>query len=141
MRVSTKGVRLPISLSKRDGWTEQLIELAVHIGVESALGLVERYGGQSIYISRRPRRPSVEDAIGTAAAERLRQVYTCERVALPNARYLLARRSRAAVVAQARAGSIGIAEAARAVGTSRTYMSHLVHHTNEGLEDDPVLRC
>lgn len=133
MRYSAEFPQSPGSLTKREGWTPQLIELAHHIGIEPTLKPVERYGGQSVYISRKPRHPSIEEAIGSAAAELLRRIYTCERIAVPNARYLLARRNRAEIVAQARAGLIGITKAARVIGTSRTYMSHLVHHTNEGI--------
>lgn len=132
MPLATPSTPSSPALRRCEGWTDQLIEMAEHIGADPTLKLIELFGGQSVYIARRPSRPSIEEAIGRAAAEKLRRIYTCEKITLPAARYLLARRRRAVIVAKARAGMISVAEAARMIGTSRTYMSHLVHHTSEG---------
>jgi hypothetical protein len=132
--------RLPIPEDVRPGpgWTDQMLEMADHIGPYRTLQLVERFGGMRIYIPADPERGkvyegrgSIIDVIGIGAAAKLSAIYRREYLIIPTARYALARARRQALIASARAGRLSIAEAARQFGTSRPYMSELVNNSDE----------
>lgn len=132
---------IPEDVRPGPGWTEQMLEMADHIGPYRTLLLVDRFGGRKLYIPADPAKGksyegigTIADVIGPEGAEILSHVYRREYLKVPVAKLALGRARRQAIVAAAREGSINIAEAARRVGTTRPYMSHLVNQTDEGTE-------
>lgn len=131
-------VAIPEDVQPGPGWTGQMLEMADHIGAYRTLLIVEKYGGQTIYIAADPARNCLRDLIGTAAAETMSHVYRRERLQIPTGKFALNRARRAALVAAARADEVAVAEAARMIGTSRSYFSHLVNQTSEGTDDEQI---
>jgi hypothetical protein len=130
---------IPEDVRAGRGWTEQMLEMADHIGAYRTLLLVERFGGMRIYIPADPAkgktyegRGSIRDVVGDEAAGILSRIYRREYLSIPTARHALSRARRQGLIASARAKEITVAEAARELGTTRSYMSHLVNHTDEG---------
>jgi hypothetical protein len=116
-----------------------MLEMADHIGPYATLLLVDRFGGMRLYVPADHSkgkvyegRGSVLELIGEEAARQLSAVYRREYVMIPTARFALARARRAPTLAAVRAGRLSGADAARFLRVSRTYLSHLVNHTDEG---------
>lgn len=126
---------IPEDVRPGPGWTDQMLEMADHIGAYATLCLVEAFGGQSIYVPADPKRGRIRDVIGAVAAEKLSFIYRREYLAVPTARYAISRARRQGLIASARAGDISVSEAARLLRTSRPYASHLVNKTDEGREE------
>lgn len=133
---------IPEDVTPGKGWTPFMLEMADHIGAYATILLVARFGGQRIYIPADPERGkhyedrgTIRDLIGKQKAQILSHVYRREYLSIPTAKYALRRARREGLVASARAGDITAAEAARRIGTTRPYMSHLVNHTDEGDDD------
>ena len=129
--------------ARRDaGWGGQMLELADHLneaglpGDRLALLVVERFGGQQIYIPLDPDKNPLRDVLGNEGAQLVTSVYAPARIDLPTGAAELRRARRAGVIACVRAGTMTINEAVRLTGTSRTYMSNLVNHSNEGKDID-----
>lgn len=131
---------LPDEIRPGPGWTEQMLEMADHIGAKATLQFVERFGGHKIYIPADPHNGkiagTIRDAIGAHATAILCRVYRREYIEVPAARYALARARRHAVIAAVRAGDISVMDAALILKTRRTYLSFLVNQTDEGLPSD-----
>lgn len=138
------GLDIPDDIQPGPGWTEQMLEMADHIGAKATLQLIERFGGQKLYIPKDPHNgkiaASIAAAIGAHATEQLCRIYGREYIEVPAARYVLARARRHNLVAAVRAGDINVSEAARILKTKRTYMSFLVNHTDEGFSDERAAR-
>ena len=132
------GAELPIpeDASPGPGWTEQMLEMAAHIGPYRTLQLVECFGGSRIYVPQDPTRAksyaSVVDCIGAAAADKLSKIYGREYLEVPTARYAVARAKRAPLLAEVRAGRVTVSDAARRLKSSRPYVSYLINDTDEG---------
>ena len=138
---------IPDDVQPGPGWTALMLEMADHIGPLRTLLLVERFGGQRIYIPADVERGksyegrgTIRDLIGLEAARTLSHVYRREYLSIPTAKHALRRARRQGLVAAARAGDIEVSEAARIVGTTRPYMSHLVNQTDEGTEGEDISR-
>ncbi|MEA3017340.1 MAG: hypothetical protein QOI38_2062 [Sphingomonadales bacterium] len=127
---------IPEDVRPGPGWTEQMVEMADHIGPYKTMLIVEKYGGQQIYISADPARNVLRDLIGAAAAATMSHVYRRERLEIPTAKYAVARARRRSLIARCRANELTITEAARILGTSRTYLSELVNNSDEATDDE-----
>lgn len=140
---------IPEDVQPGPGWTEQMLEMADHIGAYRTLLLVDRFGGMRIYIPADPAkgkvyegRGSIRDVVGVEAAKILSRVYRREYLSIPTARHALSRARRQGLIASVRSKDITASEAARRLGTTRSYMSHLVNRTDEGADEGEMpLRC
>ncbi|HEX4738739.1 MAG TPA: hypothetical protein VH331_14370 [Allosphingosinicella sp.] len=135
---------IPRNVQTGAGWTQQMLEMADHIGAYATLLLCDRFGGMRIYITADwlkakayPSSGTVRDLIGDEAAQKLSFVYRREYLAIPTARAAVNRARRAPIIAAARSGSLTASEAARLLRTTRPYISHLVHNTDEGMDFEP----
>ncbi|MCC7097247.1 MAG: hypothetical protein IT472_08720 [Thermomonas sp.] len=116
-------------------WTEQMLELAAHIGPYATLLLVDRVGGQKITVPMDPARNRLRQVVGDEAAAVLSRVYGANELLIPVARAALNEARRGAVIAAIREKRLTIAEAAPILRTSTRYVSFLVNHTEEGKRD------
>lgn len=142
---STAALQIPDDIKAGEGWPPQMVEMSDHIGAKATLQLVERFGGQDLYIPKDPHSGkiagSIRDAIGAKATETLCKVYGSEKLAVPVARTVLDRARRHDLIAAVRAGDISVSAAARILGSKRNYVSFLVNHTSEGMEIEPTARA
>lgn len=115
------------------GWTSQMREMADHIGAYRTLLVSAHFGRQQVYIAADPRRSPLTPLIGTQASQTLSHVYRGERSSVPRASHALRVAQRHRVLRAVREGRLSKTEAARLIGSSRTYVSHLVNHSREGL--------
>lgn len=125
---------IPLDAKVGPGWTDQMRELADHIGAYATLCICAEYGGQRVYISRNPAASPFYSSISHTVAATLARVYAGNRLFVPVGRAAVSRARRAGVIAAVRAGKLTGADAQRIIGTSRSYIAHLVHHTDEGLD-------
>ena len=116
-------------------------EMATHIGAYEVLLICERFGGQDIYVPADTSKSPFVAVIGHAKAQTLSWVYRREKLAIPTARYALARARRADTLAAVRAGEMTVADMARTLGIRRDYASKLVTQTDEGLGVTPIRPC
>ena len=137
-------LEIPDTIKPGPGWSDQMLEMSDHIGAKATLQLIERFGGEQLYVPRNPTGGKIADriceAIGTKATETLCRVYGGEVLAVSVARYALERARRHDLIAAVRRGDINISAAARMLRMKRAYISHLVNRTDEGLEGEPVAR-
>jgi len=133
---------IPEDVRPGPGWTDRMVEMADHIGAYRTLLMVDRFGGMRLYIPADPKlgkcyegKGTVRDLIGAQAAAKLSEVYGREYFHVPTAKHALSRARRGAIIASVREGEISGAEAARILGTSRSYLAYLVNQTGEGLGD------
>jgi len=126
--------QLPIPRDVRTGpgWTNQMLEMADHIGAYAVLSIVARHGGEQIYVPHDAALSPFAETIDRAAATEIAQVYGGNRLLIPVARAAVSRARRAIVIAAVREKKITGAEAQKIIGTSRTYIAHLVNATDEG---------
>lgn len=113
-------------------WTEQMREMAAHIGAYRTLLVVDALGGQSIYVPASAERGRLAEVIGAEGAAIMSQIYGCNRIRVPVGRAALHEARRAGIIAAIRDGKMTIGEAVPILGTSRSYISHLVNRTGEG---------
>jgi hypothetical protein len=125
---------LPIPADATPGpyWTQQMVEMAGHIGPYLTLVLIDRYGGQQLSITQAFADGPLTVLLGATAAATLRQVYRGERLFLPTGKKAIAYAKRQPILAAVRAGLMTGQEATRILRTSRTYVSHLLNETAEG---------
>lgn len=142
---ATAELQIPDNIRPGAGWTEQMLEMADHIGAKATLQLIERFGGEKLYVPINAHGGKIAEtiraAIGARATEALCRIYGREVLAVPVARYAIERARRHDLIAAVRAEAISVSAAARILKTKRTYVSHLVNHTDEGLEGEPVARA
>lgn len=129
---------IPADVQPGPGWTEQMLEMAAHVGAFDTLAIVAALGGQSIYIPRDKAKSPFAEIVGEAAVATLAWVYGGHHYAVPVGRAALARARRAPVLAAVRAKRMTTADAARLLGTSRTYLAHLANQTDEGAAATPI---
>lgn len=125
---------IPPNVKIGPGWTGQMREMADHIGAFATLRICAAFGGQQLYIARDPAASPFKDVVSADAVHTVASVYNGNRLLIPVARTAITRARRAAVIAMVRAGDLSGADAARIIGTSRSYLAHLVNATDEGLD-------
>jgi hypothetical protein len=133
-------IPIPADVEPGPGWCAMMREMAGHIGARATLAIVERHGGESIYIPADASRNPFLPLIGAQKARALSWVYRRETITIPTARYALARVRRAGVLAAVRAGDITVGDAARVLGIRRDYASKLVNQSDEGTAAQPITR-
>lgn len=121
-------------------WPEQLVEMADHIGAYHALRVVERFGGQKIYVAADPERNVLREVLDARLTRIASHVYGRQEIDLPVARAALTEARRAPVIASVRNGDMTGAEAARILGTARSYISELVNRSREAEDAVPLRR-
>lgn len=119
-------------------WTEQMCEMAAHIGAYRTLLVIDALGGQEVIIPKRAELNRLAGVIGDEGAAILSWAYGGDKMRIPVARAALNEARRAGVIAAIRAGKMTIGEAVPILGTSRSYISHLVNNTREGDNSAPV---
>lgn len=123
---------IPADVRPGQGWTGQMHEMAAHIGPHATLALIAAHGGEKVRVPIAAERSPFADVLGPADCATVAQVYGGNELQLPVARFAVARARRGVVIAAVRAGKITIGQAHKIIGSSRTYVSHLVNHTDEG---------
>lgn len=123
---------IPEDVQPGPGWTEQMVEMAAHIGPYLTLLIVDRFGGQMIYVTADPEKNPFRELIGAEAATIISHVYRRERLQIPTARFALRRARREGILAAVRANRMTAGEAARILKMSRSYMANLINATDEG---------
>lgn len=121
-------------------WPAQLVEMADHIGAYHAMRIVERFGGQQIYVSADPERNCLREVLDARLTRIMSHVYGRQEIEVPVARAALTEARRAPVIASVRNGDMTVAEAARILGTARTYVSQLVNRSREAAGVEPLRR-
>jgi hypothetical protein len=123
---------IPTDVAVGPTWPPSMVEMADYIGAFDALRVSEALGGQEVYIPKDPRRSPFADVLDGEQIATLAHVYGGSRYSVPTGtRELLAAR-RAGVVAAVRSKRLSVQDAATICRTSRTYMSFLVNHTQQG---------
>lgn len=125
---------IPVDVRPGRGWTGQMREMADHIGAYATLSIVACYGGDKFWIPADPARSPFADILDADTAVRLAKVYGGNYLYLPVGRYAVDRARRSVVIAAVRAKQLSGADATKILGTSRTYVAHLVNETTEGQE-------
>lgn len=123
---------IPADVRPGPGWTGQMHEMAAHIGAYATLALIAAHGGDKLRVPMAASRIPFADVLTPAQCATFARVYGGNELQLPVARHAVDRARRAVVIAAIRADKITITEAVRIIGSSRTYISHLVNHTDEG---------
>ncbi len=131
---------IPRDVAATMRWPDQLVEMADHIGAFHALRVVERFGGQKIYVAADPERNCLRDILDARLTRIMSHVYGRQEIDLPVARHALTEARRAPVIASVRNGDMTVAEAARILGTARTYVSQLVNRSQEAEGAAPLRR-
>jgi hypothetical protein len=137
---SLSAIPIPADVEPGPGWCAMMREMANHIGARATLMIVERHGGESLYIPADASKNPFLPLIGAQKAKALSWVYRRETITIPTARYALARARRAPILAAARAGDITVGDAARALGVRRDYASKLLNKSDEGTTARPITR-
>lgn len=119
-------------------WGEQMLEMADHIGPYHTLVIHERFGGQFVKVSTDPDLNPFRSVLGGDLARHFTSIYAGTRLQLAAARTQIMKAKRAGVIAAVRAGTLSGADAAVVIGTSRTYLAHLVNETDEGVGVAPI---
>ncbi len=121
-------------------WPAQMVELADHIGGYNALRLIERFGGQQIRVSKDPERSPFREVLNARLVARIAQIYGGSVLELPVGRQALAEARRAPILASVRNGDMTVREAAKIIGTARTYVAQLVNRSEEACDAEPLRR-
>lgn len=127
---------IPIDVQPTGRWTKQMLEMAAHIGPWRTLTFCDRFGGQDIAIPVEEPSPRIAAAIGDEGAAILQRIYGRETFSVPVARAALNEARRSGIINAIRAGRMTIGAAIPILGSSRTYISHLVNHPRS---DDPLV--
>ena len=124
---------IPADAQPDHTWTGQMMSIARLIGPYATLLLVDRFGGQQIYVPATFRGDhKIARAIGLVAARELAREYGNCRVTLPTAKAAIARAKRGPIIAAVRRKEMNAVTAARILRTSRNYVAGLVNNTDEG---------
>ena len=116
-------------------WGEQMLELAAHIGPYATLLLVDRLGGQKIYIPAKAERNRIAAVVGEDHAATLSRVYAGNEILVPTAKPALSEARRGPILAAIREGTLTIAQAVPILQMTSRYISRLLNSTDEGLCD------
>lgn len=131
---------IPIDAPVTRKWPGQMIEMADHIGAYHTLRVIERFGGQQIRVPIDPERSPFREILDARLVKLMARIYGGNELELPVGRNVLAEARRAPVLASVRNGDMTVREAARILGTARTYVSELVNRTNEANGAVPMRR-
>jgi hypothetical protein len=121
-------------------WPPQMVEMADHIGAYHTLRLIDARGGQQVRVPIDPERSPFRDVLDARLVRVMAQVYGGNELELPVGRAVLSEARRAPVLASVRAGDMTVREAAKILGTARTYVSELVNRTAEASGAVPLRR-
>lgn len=120
-------------------WTEQMREMAAHIGAYRTLLVVDVLGGQQIDIPSDPASNRMASFLGEEGAAIMSRIYGGNKLWVPVGRAALDEARRAGIIAACREKRMTIAEAAPILRTSRSYLGYLVNKTDEGEEVEPYV--
>lgn len=120
-------------------WTEQMREMAAHIGAYRTLLIIDTLGGQEISIPSDPAANRMAAIIGDQGATIMSRIYGGNRFWVPVGRSALNEARRGGVIAAIREKMMTIAEGASILKTSRSYLGYLVNKTDEGQEVEPYV--
>lgn len=121
-------------------WPAQMVEMADHIGAYHTLRLIDAKGGEQVRVPRDPERSPFRGVLDARLCRVMAQVYGANELELPVGRAVLNEARRAPVLASVRNGDMTVREAARILGTARTYVSELVNRTAEASGAEPLRR-
>lgn len=132
---------LPIPTDARvtKKWTEQMREMAAHIGAYQTLQVIDALGGQQIDIPSDPANNRMASFLGEEGAAIMSRIYGGNKLWVPVGRPALNEARRAGIIAACREKKMTIAEAAPILKTSRSYLGYLVNKTDEGEEVEPYI--
>lgn len=119
-------------------WTEQMREMAAHIGAYRTLLIIDALGGQEIHVPSKPDRNRLATVIGDEGAIIMSRIYGGNLLRIPVGRAALDEARRASVIAAIREKRMTVAEGVPILKTSRSYLSHLVNGTTEGKSAEPI---
>ncbi len=120
-------------------WTEQMREMAAHIGAYRTLLVIDALGGQQIDIPSDPANNRMASFLGDEGAAIMSRIYGGNKLWVPVGRPALNEARRAGIIAACREKKMTIAEAAPILKTSRSYLGYLVNKTDEGEEVEPYI--
>lgn len=133
---------LPIPKDARvtSKWPAQMVEMADHIGAYDTLRVIERFGGQQVWIAADPERNLLRAVLDARKTRLMSEIYRSNELELPTGKAALAEARRASVIASVRNGDMTVRAAAKLLRTARTYVSRLVNQTDEGRDAKPLPR-
>lgn len=118
-------------------WTGQMLEMAAHIGPYATLLLIDRLGGQSFRVPMDPDRNRMIAIIGEPKSRIMSQVYGGNHIQMPRGRAAVDEARRGPIIAAIRDGRLTIADGTAILRTTRTRLSWIVNHSEEG-HDGPI---
>lgn len=130
---------IPADVRVTKKWTEQMREMAAHIGAYRTLLVIDALGGQLIDIPSDPAGNRMAAVIGDEGAAIMSRIYGGNRLWVPVGRPALNEARRAGIIAAIREKRMTIADAAPILKTSRSYLGFLVNRTDEGEEAEPYV--
>lgn len=131
---------LPADAKVTRKWPAQMVEMADHIGVYATLRLIEALGGQQLRVPIDPERSPFRKVLDARQVRIMAHVYGRNVLQLPVGRAALNEARRAPLIASVRNGDITVSEAARILGTARSYVSELVNGSTEAFGTQPLRR-
>lgn len=120
-------------------WSEQMREMAAHIGAYRTLLVVDALGGQEIEVPVNPERNRLAQVIGDEGAVIMSRIYGRNKLKVPVGRAALNEARRGGIIAAIREKKMTIGEAVPILKTSRNYISQLVNATDEGADVAPFV--
>ena len=129
---------LPAEPEIDGSWTRQMREWVPAIGALGVLRMVDALGGQMIYVPKAGEGSKLAQVLGEEAATAFSAAHGGEHLQVPLGETALARARRAPVLAAIRAGEMAINEAVPILRMTRTSISHLVNHSDEGADVAPL---
>ena len=119
-------IPIPEDVQPTKGWTEQMVEMADHIGAYHTMQIVAHFGGQVVYIPVNPATNPFRDVIGPAKAEIISRVYGPYKFHVPTARAALSIARRGGILRLVRRREMTARDAAIILGTTRSYLTQLL---------------
>lgn len=121
-------------------WPAQMVEMADHIGPYATLQLIDHFGGEQVRVPLDPDRNPFRDVLGPKLAATFSRIYGGNELELPVAKAARDEARRAPVLASVRNKDMTVREAARILGTARTYVAQLVNRSREAENAAPLRR-
>ena len=131
---------IPADVKPTHKWPAQLVEISDVIGPCAALRLIDRFGGQQVRVPKDPERSPFREVLDARQVKIMAQIYGNDRLELPVARAALDEARRAPILASVRNGDMTVREAAKIIGTARTYVAQLVNRSDEACDAQPLRR-